>query len=238
MEESSKLNTTPSAASESAPRPVPMIVYRRERLDAEFSQIIFGTPDETFKKVENEVIPLASELMPMLRETVPNAADTLYRILIRLVGLYVKKPKDLINFMVPRYYDVLHTYAFGNERDESNAEGTSDFWLYRGTNQNLQILDQVHIPGLSESLYVTTHQVFVARSLLRLQALHFDMAKIANIEKIHSQVSKALNGRNVGYTPPDPKNFKRAERGRKDGPPASSNNEPADELSTTSKLVS
>lgn len=210
MEENSKPHAAlaaAQAAQAAAQQPVPMIVYRREKLDAEFSQIMFGTPVEAFKKVEDEAIPLARELMPLAQEMMPNAADTLHRILIRLVGLYVKKPKDLINFLVPRYYDVLHTYAYGAERDPKNAEGFSDFWLYRGTNQNLQLLDQVHIPGLSEHLYVNTHQVLVARALLRLQAVHFDMTKIANIEKIHTAVSKVQGFRPAGYNLPDLKNF-------------------------------
>jgi hypothetical protein len=207
MEETPSNNPVPAPAQEAAQPLTQVINFRRGKLDAEFSQIMFGTPVEAFRKVEDQAIPLARELMPMAGDIMPNAADTLHRILIRLVGLYVKKPKELINFMVPRYYDVLHTYAYGAERDVRNAEGFSDYWLYRATNQNLQLLDQVHIPGLSEHLYVNTHQVLAARSLLRLQALHFDMMKIANIEKIHAAISKVQGFRPVGYNLPDPNNF-------------------------------
>lgn len=188
--------TNPGAVPEII-HPIPM---RRQRLADDFGHIMLGAPCPAMKKAEDEAMPLAQELLP-------DVSPELRSALIRLAGLYTKDAHGVMEFMATRYFDLLETYAYGIERENSRAEGASAYWLFLATNNQLRIMDQVHIPVLSGHLLANTHQVLAARSLLRLGALLMDLDKIGNFAKIHDIVKKSKAVGKVGYNLPDPEAF-------------------------------
>lgn len=186
------------------PAPAPEIIHpipqRRQKLADDFGHIMFGLPGPAIKKAEDAAMPLAQELLP-------DVSPELQRALIRIAGLYTKDARGVTDFMATRYFDLLETYAYGIERDNARAEGASAYWLFLATNNQLRILDQVHIPVLSEHLLANTHQVLAARSLLRIGALVMDIGKIGSFEKIHEIIKRSKAVGKVGYNLPDPEAF-------------------------------
>lgn len=172
-------------------------------MEENFQRVILGSARGSYAAFEAKAMPLAAELMPY-------ALPDLHKVLIRLITLFVKDAKGLVEHITPRYIDFVQGYLFNPEQDPAKQELASTFWLFRSTNPQLQAIEAAHTAGFMPYLVTNVHAVYVVRAWIRMQAMLIDMGKIDLIMKI-----SALYGEHpcadflpsIGYNQIDAENF-------------------------------
>lgn len=182
-------------------------LIRLDDLRAEFNSILLGKVEgEPDTAVEKAQLAFAQQLVP--------SGDAIMALIVsRLVTHFVRDPQQLIAIMNERHFEAVANYRWilpateellREEQALGAIEGQSLYWLSQAQNVYLQNQEAVLRPAYAPAMFSNRWQYLAIRSLLRLQAILFDMSKIDLIATLHAM---HWEGRDMtpGYTPEIPK---------------------------------
>ncbi|MCW3782946.1 hypothetical protein [Defluviimonas salinarum] len=149
----------------------------------QFSSVLIGAGDKPKCEIEEKQLRLIALLMPV-------ESDALRLIAARLITHFVFDPDRLADYSRLRHHDILASYGWfvpadpEAKIDPGQAEGFSDFWLFRATNEILDRQEAAHVPAMAGAFAQNDFQVYATRAWLRLQAVHFDVTHLGLVSAI------------------------------------------------------